>query len=301
MGKTQTPVFINPLTDFGFKLLFSDKEIAIACLNDITPWELIVDVEYKPTEQLGAVKEDRRVVFDLYCITENKEHYIIEMLVAKQNYFGERVLFYSAFAIRKQGKRGKYWKYGLKGVYLVAVLDFIWFTDAEDKDFVIETVTLTRERTKVKFSNTLNFLFIELPKFNKTLKELETNTDKWLYCLKHMKWMDVIPDELKGSIHEQMLESGRIDILTPTEMEAYNKSILEYNDVRNVADYALERGIEKGREEGILEGIEKGRVEFAKKGLLKGMSIGDIAELTELSPEQIREIALTIQPVADVK
>jgi hypothetical protein len=72
MEETQTPVFMNPLTDFSFKKLFSDEEIVIGFLNDITPWDRIVDIKYQPAEQLGTAREDRRAVFDLYCIAENQ-------------------------------------------------------------------------------------------------------------------------------------------------------------------------------------------------------------------------------------
>jgi predicted transposase/invertase (TIGR01784 family) len=118
------------------------------------------------------------------------------------------------------------------------------------------------------------------------LEELETNTDKWLYCLKNMKRLEAIPEKLKGSIHERMFE--KVDDLTPTEMKTYKKSVLEYSDVRSAVSCA--------RKEGKEEGIEIKSIAVAKKSLLKGISIADIAELTELTPEQIRDIALTIQP-----
>ena len=107
MKETQTPVFMNPLTDYSFKKLFSEKELLIAFLNDITPWETIVDIKYQPSEQLGSSREDRRAIFDLYCITGNGEYYIIEMHVGKQLYFKDRALFYTAFPIRNQAPRKK--------------------------------------------------------------------------------------------------------------------------------------------------------------------------------------------------
>jgi predicted transposase/invertase (TIGR01784 family) len=107
-----------------------------------------------------------------------------------------------------------------------------------------------------------------------------------------MNRLDAIPEEFKGSIFERMFELGRIDILTPVEMEAYNKSILAYSDVRDVADCAREEGMEKGMKKGMERGMEKGmekeRIEFTKKCLRKGMSFEEIAELTEFSLDQIK-------------
>ncbi|GHU60200.1 hypothetical protein FACS189411_17570 [Bacteroidia bacterium] len=308
MKETQTPVFMNPLTDYSFKKLFSEKELLIAFLNDVTPWETIVDIKYQPSEQLGASKEDRRAIFDLYCITGNDEYYIIEMQVGKQMYFKDRALFYTAFPIRKQAPRKKNWNYQLKGVYLVAVLNFILFKDEADEDFVIEEAYLMRKRTKARFSDKLNYLFVELPKFNKTPAELKTNTDRWLYCFRNMGSLNTIPEEFKDSVFEHLFDLARLEILKPTEMEAYNKSVLEYSVLQDVADCARSEGREegevKGREEGRSEGREKGleekSIEVAKRSLLKGYSIDEIAELTDLTPEQIKDIALTIQPTGHI-
>jgi predicted transposase/invertase (TIGR01784 family) len=238
-----------------------------------------VDITYQPAEQLGSKKEDRRAVFDLYCITENGEYYIIEMQVGQQTYFKDRALFYTAFPIRKQAPRNKNWNYQLKGVYLVAVLDFTLSRDKDDKDYVIEEVYLTRKRTKARFSDKLNFLFIELPKFEKSVAELETNTDKWLYCLKNMNSLNAIPEKFKGSIFEQMFDLARIDELTPTEMETYNKSLSEYNAFQDVA--------ECNRNEGREEGIVEGKFEVARRMKEAGTSFSQITLFTNLSVEEI--------------
>ena len=63
--------------------------------------------------------------------------------------------------------------------------------------------------------------------------------------------------------------------LKEKEMETYNKSILEYHDVRLCRDYALE----KGREEG--------KILVIQKCLQKNMPIEDIIFITGFSKEQI--------------
>jgi len=62
-------------------------------------------------------------------------------------------------------------------------------------------------------------------------------------------------------------------------MESYNKSILEYRDVRSAVEYAREEGIEKGREER--------NIYIIQRCLQKNMSIEEIIELTGFSKEQI--------------
>ena len=69
------PVFIDPFTDYGFKRLFrwpQNKIILIDFLNAvIEPDSAIVDVSYLDTEQIGAFKNNRKSVFDIYCEDES--------------------------------------------------------------------------------------------------------------------------------------------------------------------------------------------------------------------------------------
>ena len=60
-------VYINPLTDFGFKRLFYNKELLMSFLNDVVGTD-IKDIVYRPTEGLGWFYEERTIIFDLLCI-----------------------------------------------------------------------------------------------------------------------------------------------------------------------------------------------------------------------------------------
>jgi predicted transposase/invertase (TIGR01784 family) len=103
------------------------------------------------------------------------------------------------------------------------------------------------------------------------------------------------PTEVQGRIFEKLFKAAEIKKLTETDMETYNKSILEYQDVRDAVDYAkeeyFEKGIEKGIERGIERGAKQGRKEAiettARKCLEKGMSIELVVEVTGLSAEQL--------------
>jgi hypothetical protein len=83
--------YINPLTDFGFKKLFGtepNKILLIDFLNQILPERhRIKDLSYSRNEHLGLNELDRKAIFDLYCIGESGERFIVEMQKAKQNVF----------------------------------------------------------------------------------------------------------------------------------------------------------------------------------------------------------------------
>ena len=65
--------YINPYTDFGFKLLFGtamNKELLISFLNALLfKEETVKDVTYLNAEHLDTQEYDRRAVFDVYAKT----------------------------------------------------------------------------------------------------------------------------------------------------------------------------------------------------------------------------------------
>ena len=82
-------VYINPLTDFGFKRLFYNKELLISFLNDVVGTD-IKDIVYRPTEGMGWFYEERTEIFDLLCTTQNDEFVVVEMQLGRQTHFRHR-------------------------------------------------------------------------------------------------------------------------------------------------------------------------------------------------------------------
>jgi predicted transposase/invertase (TIGR01784 family) len=267
-------VYINPLTDFGFKKLFYNKELLIPFLNDIMGMD-IKDIDYKPTEGLGWFSEERTAVFDLLCTTNNDEHFVVEMQLGQQPYFIERALFYGSHMIRKQAPRKKNWDFNLKPVYIVSILDFNVFRDKASKKRAIERVYLYRESNKELFTDKFLMVFIQLPKFKKKLPELHDNTDTWLYLLKNTEKLKSCPPEIKGKPFKLFLEIAELIHLTPEDMDRYAVSLEKSYQMRNIADFA--------RMEGKIENSKK----IAIKLLKKNEPIDEIISLTELSREEV--------------
>ena len=282
--------YMNLLTDFGFHRIFaeeSNKELLVDFLNEIIKEEgLITDIQYLLPEQWGNITTERKAVFDIFCKTEKGEYFIVEMQNAKQPFFRDRSIFYASLPIQKQAPKG-IWNYRLKAVYLVAILDFVLFKDFKGDNKVIERVQLVRESTKTVYSDKLKFTFVELPKFKKTEKELETNFDKWVFLLKNMSKLKGRPAWVQGAIFDKLFELAEIKQLTKDNMEKYRKSILKYHDVRGAVDLAREEALEEGIKKGMREGREEEKISIIQKCLQKNMMIEDIVFLTGFSKEQI--------------
>ncbi len=288
--ENQQEKYINPLTDFGFKKLFGtepNKALLIDFLNQILPDSKIKDLTYVSTEHLGKTAIERKAVFDLSCIGENDERFIVEMQKAKQNFFKDRSVFYASFPIQEQAKKGE-WDYKLNPVYSVGVLDFT-FDDHKKDDTIIHTVSLKNQHCD-EFYKKLKFVYIELPKFTKTEEELETHFDKWLYILRHLPELEEQPEKLQEKIFVQLFEAAEIAKFTPKERAAYDASLKAYRDVNNVVTTAKDEGIQIGEERGIKIGEKKNRIETAKEMKDDGFPIESIMKYTKLSREEIENL-----------
>jgi predicted transposase/invertase (TIGR01784 family) len=293
--------YINPFTDYGFKRLFGEepnKPLLMDFLNELLKEEQgeIVELTYLKNEHLGAGELDRRAIFDLYCTSETGEKFIVELQKTKQKFFKDRTLYYSTFPIREQARTGSEWDFELKKVYMIAILDFVFDEDKENKDKFRYNVKLTDIDTNHIFYDKLYFIYLEMPKFNKEIEELETRFDKWLYVLKNLHKLDRIPDKLRESIFTQLFEKAEIAKLTPDEYRNYEDSLKYYRDLKN----SLDTSREEGRKEGITEGEKKGRkkekIEIAKNMLGKGLDLSFISEVTGLSEKEIKGLTEDIHP-----
>ena len=154
--------YVNPYTDFGFKLLFGtamNKELLISFLNALLfKEEVIKDVTYLNAEHLGTQEYDRRAVFDVYCENEKGEKFLVEMQRGEQQFFKDRSVFYSTFPIREQAKRGE-WDYELKAVYVVGILNFSF--DNSDEKYFHHEVKLVDLYTHKVFYDKLTFVYLE--------------------------------------------------------------------------------------------------------------------------------------------
>ncbi|MDY6939413.1 MAG: Rpn family recombination-promoting nuclease/putative transposase [Cyanobacteriota bacterium] len=289
--------YINLLTDFGFKRIFGtepNKALLIDFLNTLLPeHHRIRDVIYKRNESLGNTTLDRKAIFDIYCEGETGEKFIVEIQKAKQNFFKDRSVYYATFPIQEQAVKGD-WDYQLKAVYTIGVLDFV-FDDHKNEDTLIHTVQLKNQHCEV-FYEKLKFVYIELPKFTKTLEELETHLDKWLFLLKHLPDLRDRPEPLQESIFSQLFEVAEIANFSPPERDSYENSLKYYRDLNNVVNTSRKEGWIEGRQ------AERSRLLKRQQSLilqLLSRTLGELPspiseQITRLSWEQLEELNLAL-------
>ncbi len=276
------------LTDFGFKRIFGtdpNKELLVNFLNSLFDGEEVIkDVKYLNSENVGDVYTERKAIFDVYCENEKGEKFIVEMQNAYQTYFKDRSLFYSTFPIREQAPKGSDWNFCLKKVYVVALLNYRMSDEAFDSSDTIHTIALMDMKTNKVFNAKLMFKYVEVGRFDKTDDELISLSDKWMYVLKNLSRLDNRPSSLREKIFTKLFDAAAIARFTPTELREYEDSLKAYRDIKNSLDTAKEEGRAEGRAEGIAMVV--------KNMHAKGMDIDVIASITGLNKDEVESLCL---------
>ena len=280
--------YINPYTDYGFKYLFGtepNKENTLELVNALLQGrEHIRSLTLIPTEQLGDTQDDRRSVFDVYCENEQGDKIIIEMQKADQPWFKDRSVYYSSFPIRSQGEKGK-WLFGLKAVYTIGILNFVFDDDKDNEEYYHHVVQLMDVEKKTVFYDKLTYIYLEMPKFRKTEDELVTMTDKWLYALKHLPDLLERPKALQDRIFKKFFDVAEIAALSKEEYAKYWESEKVYYDNDGAIRTAEAKGLAKGRAEGEAKRAKE-RLANAKALLDNGVPLEVIVKSLHLTDDE---------------
>ena len=276
--------YVNFYTDFAFKKLFGteiNKDLLISFLNSLLEGrETISDLTYLNAEHLGTQERDRRAVFDVYCQNEKGEKFIVEMQKGEQQFFKDRSIYYSTFAIREQAPRGE-WNYQLKGVYTIGLLNFCFCDKDDDGDFRHE-VMLLDTRTHQVFYDKLTFIYLEMRKFTKREDELVTLFDRWMYAIRHLGSLLSRPQALQDKIFERLFEVAEIAKFDRQERYEYEDSLKNYRDWYSVIETAQKKGEAAGR--------EKEKIDIARSLKALGATQQLIQDSTGLTQEDIDKL-----------
>lgn len=277
--------FANFYTDFAFKKFFgteANKDLLISFLNALlSGQEDIVDIAYLPTEHLSSAVEDRKAIFDIYCENANGDKFIIEMQKTEQDYFRDRTLYYASFPIREFAPRGE-WNYELKRVYCIGILNFTFDEQSQDVKTVVK---LMDEKTKKVFYDKLTFIYLEMPKFKKTIDELSGDMyEKWLYAIKNLNKLLERPAILSEKVFLKLFEAAEISKFTPKERRDYEESIKNFRDLYASLETKYNAGARDERAKAHAKAL-KSALNIYNFGV---MSIEQIAQSMDLDLDELK-------------
>lgn len=282
MGK-----FVNPFTDIGFKRIFGQeisKPVLLKFLNDLFQGEkVITSITFLDKEQTAEYRDDRSLIYDIYCKTDKGEQIIVEMQNREQPHFLDRCLYYYSQAVARQGEKGVEWRYHIDAVYIIAFVNF--HMDGLG-DNLRTDVSLVNMQTGKVFTDKERFVFIQLPVFHKEADECGNDFERWIFVLKNMEVLDRMPWAAKDSVFRKLAEIAEVSNMTKDERIKYDSALRHYRDTISVMQGAEDKGMAKG----IAKGIAKGHADVARRMKAKGLSSEMINELTGLSAEEINAL-----------
>ena len=108
--------------------------------------------------------------------------------------------------------------------------------------------------------------------------------EKWCYMLKNMWRMSDNDIPAAETTFRELYEECKLSKLSDMEKQEYEKSILEYDDVKDAIEYNRKLSREEGRAEGRMSAL----LQTAKNLLALGVPMSDVVKATGLTEEQIQ-------------
>ncbi|WP_445246590.1 Rpn family recombination-promoting nuclease/putative transposase [Microcoleus sp. OTE_8_concoct_300] len=280
--------FINPKTDFAFKKIFGDeqnKEILISFLNAILYQgnSAIESLEILNPYQAPKIRGVKDSYLDIRAKLNNEQTVIIEMQVLNVEGFEKRILYNAAKAYSIQLDTGEDYTL-LNPIIALTITDFEMFPNL---DKVISRFVLKERDYLVDYLiYDIELVFVELPKFDKKLEELETLTDKWIYFLKNARSLEVVPEKMGEvqAIQKAFEVANRAD-LTREELEDLEHQEIYIQDQRNATIKAVKQAVSKA----VKQAVKEKAIDIAK-GLLDVLDEATISQTTGLTMEEIQKL-----------
>lgn len=275
--------FISILSDYGFKVTFgneSDTRFLRKSLQAlINSPASIVEVSFVQNEIKGLTIDSRGSIYDLACTDENNNHFIVEMQLSEYPEFIQRMKFYALHRFNTLVKKGKYTFDNLPKIYCIGILASDIFLEISDYHNI---ATLRNERGEL-IDNQMTFVTVELAKFRKKLKDIQTDLDKLIYTMKNLhkvtrttqfpqfwneEWLNVAIQELDKKS------------MTPEQRLTYEMTI----SANALAIKNENKKIENAKQEKAIE--------IVKNAISQGLDINLIAKIAGVSVEFVKNIQL---------
>ncbi len=271
--------FVDIKNDIAFRKIFGNenkKEILISFLNAVLKLEnqnKIKSITLLNPFQLPKIKGLKVTVIDVKATDAKGNIFIIEMQLTDKKGLDKRIQYYGAKGYSSQIDSGDdYLK--LKPMIFIGILDFEYF---ESSNYISRHLIMNCETGEVKFKD-LEFNFIELPKFTKTIEELGNLVDKWIYFIKNSEDLEVIPENTNDNGLLSAYKDAEIHNWTKEELEEYDYAKMREQDEKGEIELAEERA------------EVKKAIEIAKEMIKESFPNVQISKMTKLSIEIVDKL-----------
>jgi predicted transposase/invertase (TIGR01784 family) len=285
--------FLDVKTDYAFKRVFGSENsnpVLIGFLNAILDYQgehAIVELSIVDPYQIPRLEGMKDTYVDVKAVLANGKHVIIEMQVLNAPGFEKRILHNAAKEHASQLQKGDDYTL-LNPVIAITFTDFSMFDDYEE--YISRFRLIERDRF-IEYSDEVELIFVELPKFTLALEDLKNIQDKWIYFIRNAGSLEYIPEMLGSDpCINQAFDFANEAALSREELEIQFKR----RDFIILQRGSLLLAESKGRAAGREEGREEGRQEVLRKTILamsaKNLDVAFIAETLSLSVDDVHAL-----------
>lgn len=272
---------IDLRVDFAFKWSFGSQsriENLRSLLQEILRDELrfpLIELTILNPIREKETPAGKLAILDVLAQDSEGVIYHIEIQLVVYAEIPKRFLYYATRNYASQLNAGEDYE-ELNPVISIFFVDGVLFPKLKGHHHVFHM----RETTQgAVFCDDLEIHLFELPKFRKTLKELEDGADQWLYLLCHSTEIDPdsVPTELSIPHLANVLEDLRNMALIDHERVLYEAREKQQRDESSRRSFYYRQryeGQQEGRQEGRLEGRQEGRLEGRLEGRQEGLQEG---------------------------
>ncbi len=289
-GAVATPVRWIPLLclDVCFRAIFGSRgmeDVLLSLVNSVlrnAGLRPVAKLELRNPFILRRWRKDKEPIVDVHATDEQGNVFDIEMQVIEHADFDKRAEYYGSRLFVDQIGNGS--NYG--DLRRVVSIYFVLFPLRKNDDKRWFDVWRKISVYDQHIGNDLNTtIFVRLPTKidQKPQGFVDSELQDWIAMFGYPKLttdeqMDAL--KKKGPIFKKAGDKMLYFLSTKRGRRTKDLNERIRRDWVAINKFAEERGLEKGRDEGLKEGLEKGRDEGLKKGLKKGLKEGIINSFT---------------------
>lgn len=263
--------YINLTSDAGFKLIFGNPdnaELTITMLRALIPERTIRRIFFLDKEIIPVIPDGKAHNLDIKCQEEDGTYFLVEMQKEPYAAFGNRLVAYSAWPLRRLLKKGKDYR-NMNYLYSIAVLDYIMELDGEDGQEASQLVRkafVKMEDSGTILSNRLNFLFLQLPAARQP-GEATGFLEKLAYTIRNIGTMTGQPEWLDGEFFDKLFAASDRRNIDDKLLESYDNMVRDEIQIQAEKDYAVDKAMQAGHQSGLMEGMQMGLQKGAQDSL----------------------------------
>lgn len=283
---------ITPRVDIAFKKIFGveeNKDLLISLINSIVSAEdQVSDVTLLNPYNPQNFKTDKLSILDIKAVNQEGKRFNIEIQISDEADYDKRALYYWAKIYTEQLKVAEDYSKLTKAIG-IHILNFTSIPEVSKYHNIFH---ITEKDTGLLYFKDLELHTIELKKFSSNgdeelsdiVAKVKNALDMWVTFLTRndLLTLDHLPRELDDTNLKKAINVLNVMNFTPDEREAYEDHLKWLRIEANT----LKKYEQKGRE----EGTNETKVQIARNLLKTGLANDLIAEVTNLSIEEILKL-----------